>query len=104
MAFRAWRADSDVRSAARWLPIAIFLLTFAAYAALAPRVERRLDPLTGDEPFYAMTAHNLLAGRGLDETESWFEADYLSFYPPVPLPADWQGWPAFPPQLPPHDS
>src|SRR5581483_3216613 len=64
--------------------LAVFLITFAVYAALTPRVEQRLDPLTGDEPFYVMTAHNLLSGRGLDETDSWFNQDYNAFYPPDP--------------------
>jgi len=82
----------------------VFLATFAIYAALSPRLEAQLDPVTGDEPFYMMTAHNILAGRGLDETLSWARSDYREFYPPRPLPAGWQGWPGFPVVLPPHDS
>jgi hypothetical protein len=89
---------------ARLAAIAVFLVTLAIYATLAPRLEQRLDPLTGDEPFYVMTAHNLLAGRGLDETVSWANADWRELYPVQPLPADWQGWAAFPIPLPPHDS
>src|SRR5579872_3482000 len=88
----------------RALTVVIFVLTLASYAALAPHIESRLDPVTGDEPFYMMTAHNILAGRGLDETQSWAEADYREFYPPEPLPAGWQGWPEFPLVLSPHDS
>ncbi|MHB8620357.1 MAG: hypothetical protein ACYDAG_12435 [Chloroflexota bacterium] len=82
----------------------IFVLTLVAYVALTPRIMWRLDPVTGDEPFYMMTAHNILAGRGLDETVSWRNHDFLAFYPPKPLPANWQGWPAFPWNPPPHTS
>src|SRR5437899_8987720 len=34
----------------------VFVITFAVLAILAPRVTTYLSPLTGDEPFYAMTA------------------------------------------------
>ncbi|HLY66112.1 MAG TPA: hypothetical protein VKU60_11310 [Chloroflexota bacterium] len=75
------------------------------YAAFAPHIEARLDPVTGDEPFYLMTVHNILAGRGLNEAGSWANRDYLAeFYPRLPLPADWQGWDAYPKVLPPHNS
>ena len=83
----------------------VFTATLLLYAALSPRVEQRLDPVTGDEPFYMMTAHNILAGRGLDETASWAKADYQQeFYPRLPLPAGWQGWDTYPLVIPPHDS
>ncbi|MBV8086851.1 MAG: hypothetical protein JO247_18755 [Chloroflexi bacterium] len=88
----------------RLLPLIVLAITFVVYAAFTPWVETRLDPLTGDEPFYVMTAHNLLAGRGLDETQSWLDSDFQIFYPQLPVSPDWQGWPAFPIPLPPHNS
>lgn len=83
-----------------------FLLVIALaamfYAALAPSFATRLDPLTGDEPFYVMTAISIVRDRDLDESNNYAERDYDEFYPSDPLPADWQGWPSFPRTLPPH--
>jgi hypothetical protein len=72
------------------------------YLALTPVVLRHLDPVTGDEPFYIMTAISMIRDRSLDETANYANRDYEEFYPPDPLPLNWQGWPAFPRTLPPH--
>ena len=72
------------------------------YLALTPVVLRHLDPVTGDEPFYIMTAISMVRDRNLDESANYANRDYEEFYPPDPLPANWQGWPAFPRTLPPH--
>lgn len=77
-------------------------LCFAIYALFIPQIIRSLDPLTGDEPFYVMTALSILHDGDIEESNNYAQRDYLSFYPPDPLPAGWQGWPAFPRVLPPH--
>lgn len=82
--------------------LAIVVACLALYSAFIPNIERALSPLTGDEPFYVMTAISLMADRDLDERNNYAQGDYRSFYPPVPLPSDWAGWPAFPLELPPH--
>jgi hypothetical protein len=80
----------------------IVALFFAIYTAFVPRITAYLNPLTGDEPFYVMTAISLWQDHDLNEANNYAQRDYDAFYPPDPLPADWQGWPAFPRDLPPH--
>jgi hypothetical protein len=82
--------------------IAVMALVALFYMALLPVVFRHLNPVTGDEPFYIMTAQSMLLDRDLDETNNYANRDYEAFYPDDPLPANWQGWPAFPRTLPPH--
>jgi hypothetical protein len=87
------------------------LLAAVVYVALMPRFLDRLAPLTGDEPFYVMTAISLIRDGDVDESNNYEEviverdgqrfrlyrfADEL--YPDDPLPADWNGW-ASPPTL-----
>ena len=71
-------------------------------AATIPGTLSRLNPLTGDEPFYVMTAISLLHDHDLDESNNYADHDYDEFYPADPLPRGWRGWPAFPRDLPPH--
>lgn len=82
--------------------ITVMALTGVFYLALLPTVFRHLNPLTGDEPFYVMTAQSILNDRDLDESNNYANRDYEDFYPADPLPANWQGWPSFPRTLPPH--
>jgi hypothetical protein len=84
-----------------WL-LGVVVSTLCAYVLALPIVLDRLNPLTGDEPFYVMTAISVIRDRSLDETENYARRAYEEFYPPQPLPADWRGWPAFPRTLPPH--
>ena len=72
------------------------------FTLAAPRFAERLNPLTGDEPFYVMTAISLVRDHDLDEANNYADRDYDEFYPSQPLPSDWQGWPSFPTTLPPH--
>jgi hypothetical protein len=83
---------------------AVFLAAFAIFAACIPRITTRLDPVTGDEPFYLMTAYSILHDHDIDETNNFANHDWLRFYPSYPLPRDWQGWPGISPDLPPHAS
>ena len=84
-------------------PLALTVLVcMAVYALFIPRIMAALAPLTGDEPFYVMTALSIAHDGDLDETNNYAQGDYRSFYPPDPLPAGWQGWPSFPRELPPH--
>lgn len=80
----------------------VILLAFMLLLATLPRVLERLTPLTGDEPFYVMTAISILRDRDLNEANNYAQRDYDEFYPADPLPGDWRGWPAFPRDLPPH--
>lgn len=80
----------------------IVLGCMAIYALFIPRILTALNPLTGDEPFYVMTALSIAHDGDLDETNNYAQGDYRTFYPPDPLPQGWQGWPAFPRELPPH--
>lgn len=88
---------SDKRA---WL--AVMLVAGIFYAAMVPAILRYLDPVTGDEPFYIMTAISMIRDGDLKESNNYADRDFEEFYPPDPLPADWQGWPAFPRTLPPH--
>jgi hypothetical protein len=81
---------------------AVIMISAVFYFAMLPSVFRHLSPVTGDEPFYIMTAISMFRDRNLDETSNYANRDYEEFYPEHPLPADWQGWPAFPRTLPPH--
>jgi len=80
----------------------VIALAALFFAALGPRFASRLDPLTGDEPFYVMTAISLLHDHDLDESNNYASRDFEAFYPDDPLPDDWRGWPSFPRTLPPH--
>jgi hypothetical protein len=85
-----------------WRLVLIVGCCLAIYAAFIPQIIRYLDPLTGDEPFYVMTAISLAYDRDLNEINNYQRRDFDSFYPPDPLPEGWQGWPNFPRTLPPH--
>lgn len=82
--------------------LVVFAVAALVLALLGPHFATRLDPLTGDEPFYVMTAISIVRDGDLDETNNYDNRDYDEFYPSDPLPPDWQGWPAFPRTLPPH--
>ena len=82
--------------------VRVMVLVALFYAAMLPLVLRYLDPVTGDEPFYIMTAISMVRDRDLNEENNYANRDYDEFYPPDPLPAHWEGWPAFPRTLPPH--
>ena len=73
--------------------LAVFAIAFVVFAACVPRVTTRLDPVTGDEPFYLMTAYSMLHDHDIDETNNFANHDWLRFYPDYPLPQTWQGWP-----------
>lgn len=67
-----------------------------------PRLEARLDPLTGDEPFYVMTSISLFEDRDLDETNNYAARQFDRFYPAFGPTSD--GWESYPDPLPPHQS
>lgn len=84
--------------------IAVFVISFLLFAACIPRITTRLDPVTGDEPFYLMTTYSILHDHDIDETNNFANHDWLRFYPSYPLPQGWQGWPNISPNLPPHSA
>jgi hypothetical protein len=89
------------RTRDRTLLIAVIACAGLMYLTMLPRFLERLDPLTGDEPFYVMTAISMVRDHDLDETNNYVNRDYDEFYP-AGIGPDWQGWPAFPTTLPPH--
>jgi sugar lactone lactonase YvrE/4-amino-4-deoxy-L-arabinose transferase-like glycosyltransferase len=98
-----------------WEPIAVFLVTFLVLALFTPRVTTYLDPTTGDEPFYLMTAISILKDGDLNECNNYIQHDELSIYPSgygfgsngqafVNFPPNWVGWRGSPLPLPPPPS
>jgi hypothetical protein len=92
-------------------PALVAVACFSFYLALWPHVSERLDPLTGDEPFYVMTAISLIEDQDLDESNNYRaelvigeSGPYILYAfddqlnPTDPLPANWNGWPS-PPRL-----
>ena len=84
---------------------ALVALTFLLVVGLLMgHVMRRLDPVTGDEPFYLVTAGSILHDGDIDELNNWLWRDVDAWLPPNPLPPDWQGWPRPARGFPPHAS
>src|SRR5262249_51129018 len=83
------------------LPAALLAAVVVYLACLAwlPSLERRLDPLTGDEPFYVMTSISLVEDHDLNEQNNYDQRDYDRFYPAFGPTRD--GWPSYPDPLPP---
>ena len=102
------RTDSPILRRARFRGDAAFAfaLAFVVMTLLVPNVLTRLDPPSGDEPFYLMTATSLLKNHTLDETDVWADKDYENFYPSIDKRESptFKGW--YPPvdPLPPHPS
>ncbi|MCX6020309.1 MAG: hypothetical protein NTZ05_00975, partial [Chloroflexi bacterium] len=86
------------------LTLFVALVTMLLALAALPRVLDRLNPPTGDEPFYLMTAGALWDNHTFDEARQWQTEAWRRFYPPEPQPADFRGWPSYPVPLPPHAS
>jgi hypothetical protein len=107
----ATRPD-DHRRAPAWESWAVFLVTLAVLAAFTPRMSQYLDPVSGDEPFYLMTAISIIKDRDVNECNNYIAQDEASFYPEfysfdgqqayAAFPADWRGWRGAPYPLPPH--
>ncbi|MDQ3930345.1 MAG: hypothetical protein M3328_14530 [Chloroflexota bacterium] len=96
-----------------WEPASIFLVTLAVLALFAPRVMTYLNPVTGDEPFYLMTAISIWEDGDLNECNNYRQLDEARFHPAfysatglyfawLDYPADWRGWPSTPFPLTPH--
>ena len=96
-------------------PAIVALLALAVYLALWPNFSTRLNPLTGDEPFYVMTAISLLEDGDLNQANNYTAVTVFTqsgpvvlhafderLNPPDPLPADWEGWPSAPRLVEPH--
>ena len=94
-----------------WEPHVIFLVTLVILLAFTQRMVTYLNPVTGDEPFYLMTAISLLQDGDLNECNNYIQHDEAQIYPSfysfdgtrayAAFPSDWVGFKApFP--LPPH--
>jgi hypothetical protein len=90
-----------------WEPTYIFFITFIVLALVTPRFLVYLNPLTGDEIFYVMTATSVLNDHDLNECNNYRQRDETVLYPPSmvrtgTLPNGWLGWGSAPFPLPPH--
>ena len=83
-------------------PLAVGFVVYFAALLWTPRILDRLHPLTGDEPFYVMTAISLIDDGDLNEANNYAQRDFDRFYPIAGLPTD--GWAGAPYPLPPHQS
>ena len=102
-------AESTVSSVRvpRWQTASIFAVTFAVLALFAPRIMTYLNPVTGDEPFYLMTAISIWKDGDLNECNNYRQTNEAAFHPAFfdpwyGYPDDWQGWMPTPYPLPPH--
>ena len=94
-----------------WEPHVVFLVTLAVLLFFTQRVVTYLNPVTGDEPFYLMTAISLLEDGDLNECNNYIQHDEAQLYPSfysfdgtrayAAFPSDWKGFKA-PYPLPPH--
>ena len=95
-----------------WEPHAVFLVTLAVLALFTQRMVAYLTPVTGDEPFYLMTAISIIKDGDLNECNNYIQLDDAQLYPSfysfdgvhayAAFPSDWLGWRGSPFPLPPH--
>jgi len=103
-------ADGRNPSKHDWAPVFIFLVSLLAFVALTPRITTYLDPTTGDEPYYLMTAISILKDGDINECNNYLESDSARLYPEFyvisegepEVPASWKGWGGSPFPLGPH--
>src|SRR5207253_7752725 len=65
----------------RWEPPLVYMVTLVVLALISPRMTTFLSPLTGDEPFYAMTALSIWNDHDINECNNYRQADYAALYP-----------------------
>jgi hypothetical protein len=65
----------------RWEPLLAWAAAWLIFLALLPNILDKLNPVTGDEPFYLVTAISLLHDRDLDEANNYAKKDYWLFAP-----------------------
>ncbi|MDQ2946267.1 MAG: hypothetical protein M3Y27_10055, partial [Acidobacteriota bacterium] len=94
-----------------WEPRVIFLVSLLALTVLDRRITTYLDPTTGDEPFYLMTAMSIARDFDLNECNNYRQRDEAALYPEfytsanggsARFPVEWKGWRGAPYPLPPH--
>lgn len=111
-------AEQTARPAiAWWEPVAIFAVTMIVLALISPRIMTYLNPVTGDEPFYLMTAGSIWYDHDINECNDYRLIRESKIYPAFygqayaatgrvdqsDFPAGWLGWPpGVPYPLPPH--
>lgn len=70
------------KSQPRWWELLLtWLLPFLVFLLFLPNILTKLNPVTGDEPFYLMTTISLLKDRDLNEDNNYRERDYYDFSP-----------------------
>jgi hypothetical protein len=60
----------------------LFSILFISSSIIATRFQTWLTPVTGDEPFYLMTAISIWRDYDLDESNNYDQKQYLEFSPP----------------------
>ncbi len=73
--------EADEPTVRWWEPLLAWGLAMAVFLALLPHLLDWLNPVTGDEPFYLMTAISLLQDHDLDESNNYDGQDYWRFAP-----------------------
>jgi hypothetical protein len=105
-------SQSATRHVARgvrwWETLSIFVLTSVVLSLFIPRILTYLDPVTGDEPFYLMTAISMWEDHDLNECNNYRDFDEERLYPPgyalFKLPRGFKGWDKAPLPLMPHNA
>ncbi len=64
-----------------WEPLLVGSLAWLICLLLLPNILTKLNPVTGDEPFYLVTAISLLRDHDLDESNNYVNRDYWQFAP-----------------------
>src|SRR6478735_3711929 len=82
--------------------VCAFAIVYLAGLLWIPTIESRLNPLTGDEPFYVITSMSLIHDHDLNEANNYADRDWNTFYPA--LGPTLYGWPGYPDPLSPHST
>ncbi len=64
-----------------WEPWLAWLLAGLVFLVFVPNILDKLNPVTGDEPFYLMTTISLLEDHDLDESNNYAKRDFTKFAP-----------------------
>ncbi len=88
-----------------WEQVAVFFITLIVYAVFTPRMTTYLNPVSGDEPYYLMTAYSIIQDGDINECNNFRQHDFDKLYPDYvvngqPVPSGWVGWTSTPYPLP----
>lgn len=67
---------------AKWYELALaFLVPLIVFVLITPHLLDWLNPPSGDEPYYLVTAISIIQDHDIDETNQWQNHAYWDFYP-----------------------